>query len=352
MHKTDNLSLAAKVAELYYVEQKTQVEISKIIGRSRPTVIRLLKLARDRDLIDIYIRDIAAPEEKAEQLVQRLCGVFGILDERYTRILYTHSVGDILIERTGKLAAEVLEEIIFDKHKEKSSDPNESPRVRLGVGFGTQLSYVTDFANPRRSCEDLMVIPLIGGFGRGEEMRKNDSNELARRIAKHYRGTAEELLCPAKVSSPEVKRTLEREEVISHVMRAGKNCDIHTFGVGGIRSEAKTEVKVQAGLVTEDLLIQMARTRGVVGTMYSQMYTIDGEACPYPEENGALMSISLDDLKRSIGNGSHVLAVAGYGETRYRGVLGALRTGCVNCIVTDQRCAEWVIEQEEGKQSQ
>ncbi len=86
--------------------------------------------------------------------------------------------------------------------------------------------------------------------------------------------------------------------------------------------------------------------------MYSQMYTSDGEACPYPEENGALMSIALDDLRRSIGNGSYVLAVAGYGETRYRGVLGALRTGCVNCIVTDQRCAEWVIEQEERKQSQ
>ena len=183
-------------------------------------------------------------------------------------------------------------------------------------------------------------------------MRRADSNELARRIARHYRGTAEELLCPAKVSSPEVKKILENEAVISRVIREGKNCDIYTFGVGGIRSETKTEVKIQAGLLTEDLLIQMARTRGVVGTMYSQMYTIDGEACPYPEENGALISIPLDDLRKSIESGSHVLAIAGYGQTRYRGVLGALRTGCVNCLVTDQLCAEWVIGQEEKRQLQ
>jgi DNA-binding transcriptional regulator LsrR (DeoR family) len=121
--------------------------------------------------------------------------------------------------------------------------------------------------------------------------------------------------------------------------------------MGGVRSDPSVKfVPEAAGLVTEDLLAQMVRTKGIVGTMFGQMYTIDGEDCPYPEENGALMSITLDDVRRSASSGSYVLVVSG-GRTRYRAVLGALRAGIINCIVTDQRCAEWVIQQEEMKQN-
>ena len=345
----ENLSLAAEVAKLYYLEQKTQNEISQIIGRSRPTVVRLLKLARDENLIDIHIRNIADPEEKAKQLAHKLCSIFGSLNEDYTRILYTHSVGDVLGEKLGRLGAEVIEEIIFQVHKEKIENPNVSHRVRLGVGMGSQVRFVADSSYPKRICEDLVVIPLIGGFGKGEEMQRNDSSELSRRSAKHYRGTWEKLLCPAKVSSSEIKKSLLKEEVISHVMREGRNCDIYLMGMGGVRSDAVVRfVPEGAGLLTEDLLTQMARTKGVVGTICAQMYTVEGEDCPYPEGNGAIMGISLNDLRRSAKNGSYVLVVAG-GETRHRAVLGALKTGCVNCIVTDQRCAEWVLEQEEKK---
>jgi DNA-binding transcriptional regulator LsrR (DeoR family) len=144
---------------------------------------------------------------------------------------------------------------------------------------------------------------------------------------------------------------LLNEEVISHVMREGRNCDIYLMGMGGVRSDAAVRfVPEGAGLLTEDLLTQMARTKGVVGTMCARMYTADGEDCPYPEGNGAIMGISLNDMRRSAANGSYVLVVAG-GETRHRAVLGALKTGCVNCIVTDQRCAEWVVEQAEEEGS-
>ena len=351
MHRAENLSLAAEAAKLYYLEQKTQNEISRMMGRSRSTIIRLLKLARDENLVDIYIRDIADPEVKSRQLAQKLCDLFGILDRKYTRVLYTHSVGDMLNEKLGKLGARVLEEIISQIHKEKSSNPNVSSRVKLGISFGNQLRYVVDFSYPKKICEDLHAVALIGGFGRSEKLQRNSSNELARRIAKHYRGSWEQLLCPSKVSSVEVKRILEKEEIVSRVIREGKNCDIYLTGLGGIRSDFSVKfVSVEAGLIDEELLMQMSRTEDVVGTMCAQMYNIDGDDCPYPAEGGAIIGISLNDMRRSIRNGSYVLLVAG-GETRYRAILGALRTGCVNCIVTDRRCTEWIIEQETMKQS-
>jgi DNA-binding transcriptional regulator LsrR (DeoR family) len=341
MHRTDNLSLAAEVARLYYLEHKTQTEISRIVKRSRSTVARLLKLARDDGLVDIYVRDVKDPEEKAKQLAQSLCNMFESLNKDYTRVLYTHSVGEVLSERLGKLASEVLEEIIFVVHRKKYSNPNVSSRVRLGVGFGAQLRYVIDFSYPQQICEDIVAVPLIGGFGRGEEMQRNDSNELSRRIAKHYGGTWEQLLCPAKVGSFEAKRNLEKEEVISRVMREARNCDIYLVGAGGMRADTSADSP----------LTQIARTRGAVGTICAQMYTVDGEGCLRPERSGAIMGISLDDLRKSAGNDSYVFAVAG-GESRHRAVLGALRTGCINCIVTDQRCAEWVIEQQEMRETQ
>ena len=55
---TKNYRLIAKLAEMYYVEEKTQAEISRLMFMSRPKVSRLLKLARDLKIVVFEINRI------------------------------------------------------------------------------------------------------------------------------------------------------------------------------------------------------------------------------------------------------------------------------------------------------
>ena len=49
------LKLAIKAAEMYYLENGSQLQISKKMGVSRPTVSRLLQYAKDKGLVKIQI---------------------------------------------------------------------------------------------------------------------------------------------------------------------------------------------------------------------------------------------------------------------------------------------------------
>lgn len=331
MGKREQSLLASEVAKLYYLEHKTQEEIGQKLGYSRTKVARLLKVADDEKLVEIYVRDAGDPvEEDINQLEEKLASQLG-LEKEYTKVLPTFSTGEILIEKLGRKGAEVLEKLVFQVHSKRK-------KVKLGISFGTQLRYVVNYSYPKQVCEDLHVIPLIGGLGPGEEFLRNESNELARRIAKHYRGTWYHLLAPAKVTSQNAKGIIEREKIISDVMSDALSADIYLVGIG---ETSASSTKVAAGLISRQKLEELVKSKKVVGSICAQMFTSDGECCPYPE--GVIVGISLDDLKKSIKKGSYVLAVAG-GEARYKAILGALNAGFINCLVTDQRCAKWILE--------
>ena len=52
---TKNRDLLVEIAVMYYLEDKTQTEIAKEMFMSRPKVSRLLKKARELDIVDIKI---------------------------------------------------------------------------------------------------------------------------------------------------------------------------------------------------------------------------------------------------------------------------------------------------------
>ncbi len=270
------------------------------------------------------------------------------LKEEFTRVLYTHSEGEILLQKLGRLSATILEKLVVYVQKDKSEKPHISREITLGVSFGIQLRYIVDFAYPERTSKNLMVIPLVGGIATDEENLKNESNELARRISKHYRGHWKHLLCPARVDSTEAKKTFESQTLIADVIQQGCNADIYLLGIGSSHPDPEFSSKLQAGLVTEILLKQMEKVHNAVGFICARMYDDKGNHCPYPENFGAIIGASIDDLKESVENGNYSLAVAG-GEKYYNAVHGALLTGCINCLVTDQRCAGWVIKAEEER---
>ena len=55
MMDTKDRDLLVEISVMYYLEGKTQTEISQELYMSRPKVSRLLKKARDLNIVDIKI---------------------------------------------------------------------------------------------------------------------------------------------------------------------------------------------------------------------------------------------------------------------------------------------------------
>jgi len=178
-------------------------------------------------------------------------------------------------------------------------------------------------------------------LGPDEEQLRNDSNELARRLAKHYRGHWYHLLAPAIVANETLKRAVESSDTVSSILLDGQTADIYLVSVGG--ADPTLSTKVKSGLITASALSMMVEKHNVVGTICANMFDANGKPHLYPK--GVLIGISLDDLQSRVESANYVLAVAG-DLHKHKAIYGALKGGFINCLVTDQRCARWLLEKD------
>ena len=105
----DDLFQLAEVSWLYYGEDRTQEQIARETGLSRPTISRMLREARERGIVEIRVH---YPFQTAVVLEEALRSRLGLRD---CQVLAGSSVDDANDERevalrVGALAARYLQE--------------------------------------------------------------------------------------------------------------------------------------------------------------------------------------------------------------------------------------------------
>ena len=109
MLDADQHELLAEVAALYYEEALTQNEIAARLGLSRVKIYRLLKQARDEQVVTILID---WPIKREPRLERALCATFGLHDALVMQAL---SADDGMgLHQLGQLAARYLEQVLQD----------------------------------------------------------------------------------------------------------------------------------------------------------------------------------------------------------------------------------------------
>lgn len=155
--------LLTKVADLYYLQNRTQAEIAQALKISRPHISRLLKRAREAGIVTISVRP---PFGHSTGLAEELGKLFPL------REVLLIPAGDAPLARVAEAAASYLAGRI-------------SRESVVGVSWGRTVRMIADRvpSDLRRSVE---VIPLVGGMGPlGEEIH---ANEIARRLASRVVG--------------------------------------------------------------------------------------------------------------------------------------------------------------------
>ncbi len=162
---SDLHELLAKVASLYYEEELTQNEIAARLGLSRVKIYRLLKQAKDEQVVQIVID---WPIKRAARLERELCTTFGLADALVLQAGSSDQATEL--HQLGQLAARYLEHTLQDG-------------ATLTVCLG-RSTYETIAAIRPGFRAHIHVAPAMGSMPFA--LRELDSGALARRLAQSW----------------------------------------------------------------------------------------------------------------------------------------------------------------------
>lgn len=315
----DKHALLARVASLYYEKNMTQGEIARQLNISRPQVSRLLAEGRRTGVVKIIIQ---YPTDKFTTLRLGLLERFRLKE---AIILPANNMGYAqLIEQLGAKAARHLEERLEDG-------------MTLGISWNTGVYQVVN-ALQAASQRKVTVVQLTGAVGSINPLL--DGPDLTRWLAQTLGGQYRYLPAPLLVESAATRDALLKERSIRETMELFEKMDIALVGIGSLTPALSGLLK--AGYITEAELREMIRLGGV-GDICTYHYDLHGNILPL-ELHNRIIGVSLETLRRT----PWVIGVGGSLD-KAAAVLGALRLGVLDCLVTDDIAARAVLKMSEEK---
>ena len=323
LRKAQQLELLAEVCSLYYEQEMTQAEIAEKFYISRSRVSRLLTMAREEGVISFNIRHFGERCFEFEQMFKRKFQLEEIFilnsdghDEAQMRMLM------------GETAAAYINKLL-------------KPRQTVGISWGKSMEQTIAALKPAPYL-NLEVVQVIGGI-----LVQNPVINIPRLLGtmvEKFGATGVALNAPLLLDSPEACRVIKQQPTIAFALDKARKADLILTGVGGVNKD--TISYLWSGIDT-DREFEPLRERGAVGFMCAQAFDVNGKSC-FPEFNQRVVSLTLEELRLA----KKVVSVSG-GAGKGAAMLGALRSGIINVLVTDLACVREIIrleKQEAGGQ--
>ena len=249
-------------------------------------------------------------------LQSALVATFGL---RCARVLRTTNLDPRrALPRLGELAARHVEAILRDG-------------TVVGIGWGHALHEVVHAIAPG-SVAGVRVAQSLGSLG--NRLPALDNHLLTQRLAERLGGTPYYLPAPMIVESAAVRDVLVQDPQLHQTLALGRRADVMLIGIGV--PEPEHAGLLQARYVDAETL-DAIRAAGAVGDVFVNYFDQAGRLLDV-ELSGRVVGVRLEDL-RHVGT---VVAVAG-GVYKAHAILGALRTGLLHVLVTDDATAASVL---------
>jgi DNA-binding transcriptional regulator LsrR (DeoR family) len=294
-----------EASRLYYELGETQERVAEVLGVTRPQVSRLLKQARAEGIVEIRIVDRTSEASPAADELKRR---FGLTAVHLAPSL--HGPEDLTRRIVGRLAAQVLRSVIRDG-------------MVVGIGDGASVSAAADATAEAPASIAATVVPLCGGY-----WFSGPTREPFRRVAESLGTSVQGLLAPGLVDDAATKASLYAHAGVRAILDLWQRLDVALFGIGArswsiasLGPDVVGEIE-QAHAVGEVLIAPFdVRGRFVGDSLRERVIAFDARE---------LVRVPV------------TIGVAG-GPMKVEPILGALRAGVVNTLVTDVATAQAVV---------
>lgn len=311
--KEDRLELLARIASLYYDQNKTQQQIADITGITRSAISRALDEAREKGVIQITVN---YPWQTDSELEQALQAKFRL---KAVRVLKDGNKPDTEIFRgLGKVAAGYFSSVV----KETSV---------IGISWGTIL-YQTIRAIDKISLPRAEVLQLVGGTG--AEKGSTIGPLLAPMLAERLDCKCHFMNAPMITKSIELSNSLMQEPVVRETLEKAREVDIALVGIGALDLSIYNPYRL--GYITAAEVNEMVAA-GAVGDVCGYHYSIEGKVLDL-DVNRRIVHVSLEVMRKM----DKVVGIAGR-LIKAEAILGALSGRLINVLVTDETAAREVL---------
>ncbi len=306
----DKIRKLVLVSKMYYEDDMTQNEISKVLKLSRPLISKYLSMAKEVGIVDIKIR---SPYESDNVIMSILKDRYGIK-------------GGSLIPPANNVS--LTEGLIVKSAHQFILDTLQTYR-RVGIGWGNMIGQVIELLqhNPGTLGLDGEVISLIGNSATANKHYHTDG--LCRVFGEKTGLSPQFIYTPALLESPEELHFFTKLEIYNKIRYQWKHLN---FAIVNIDNHPSVPDLATASRFGDKLAKHQA-----VGHMVSYYYDIQGNIIHSDED--LVTRIPLEDLKKA----DIVMGVCNC-NTNISTLLGALRTGILSHIFVDERIAGEIIK--------
>ncbi|WP_262028108.1 sugar-binding transcriptional regulator [Microvirga sp. Mcv34] len=308
MLNTDDNSLEARVAWLYFMEGMTQADIAEKLGMTRLRVNRMLVEARTSGLISITLNSRFATCVELEQI---LISEFGLKD---AVIIPTPDDPDLVPVLLGQAAGEYLSNFL------------ETNRVKgLGLGWGATLRETIRNTRPGR-YPDLCVNSMMGGLTHGLEL---NTFETASSLANRLNAECQYLAAPIYAGSPASRDIILSQDVFREAFERISANDVAVLSIGDLSLRS---LLIRYGLprdVPTDELLAL----GAVGDILGQFYDAEGHVIDHPLNLRAI-ALPLSELSRI-----PTVVLASGGRNKIPAIAAALKAHLASVVICDETTA-------------
>ena len=308
------LSLMTEVASMYYEKDMTQEEIGNQLYLSRARISRILKKAHEMGVVEFRINHIL---ERNHSFEERLKERFHLKEvQLYNSGQKTEEeVRDVVV----KLAAALLKEKINRK-------------MIVGISWGGTIRRTVE------AITDVEEIPIdivqIMGSAATTNLMSNSDN-IANRLASKYGGIVYGLNSPLFVPDIYVKNQIMKDKNVASTLSLATHADIVLTSIGTL--EKVTDSNPWLGYMTKEMFDEI-RDQGAIGCLGARFFNKDGKILDNAW-NRRCVGIELEDIRKI----KEVIVVA-TGEVKAEALLGAIKGGFVDVLISDSSTAEKMVK--------
>ena len=312
---------------MHYKQGMSQQEIGKRLNVSRTTISRILAQARREGYVQIKIN---YPEDATVNLENQLEEKYGLKEA----VIASVQNKDELADEIAFYASDYLLRTLKN---------HMTIALTRGVTLQNMVEYLgNDVRLKFLKTDDVNVVPLMAAtnisVSKDKGYRMAYSNYLIEEVARIFRANSYQMLAPQYVSGAEAKQYFMQEDSIKEVFDLAKNADIAVAGIGTLNHNS--------ALINAELIpmkeFERLQKMGGTGEILSHVVDRDGNLIKDRFEDH-LMSLDLEDFKKI-----PVRVGVAYGIEKKDSILGVLRGGYINVLITDEEVAQYLADIEES----
>ncbi len=303
-----NIRRITLAAEMYYIYDMSQKEIADRLGVSRPWVSKLLKRAKEMDIVRIEINSPLVGTPEMEKKIK----------ERY-RIDYVSVIPSMVNGDYTNISMAAANYLV------SHIQPKDTIGISWGMSIARMIDHVVDMQLP-----DTTIVPVVGGAGSDAECLSNvNANRLSNILGSKCRLLHANAYCADRneyqvmISNPMTREILD----------LGEHSDIALVGIGDLDHSRILDYDY---LTPEDRA--MIRASDVVGDIAFRFVDKGGEVADI-DFNHRVVACDLTKLRE---NAREVIAIA-YGTEKAEVIKAVLKGGLLTTLFTDYDTAQLLV---------